>query len=163
MLSGISHDLRTPLTRLKLQLSFIKDKELSKKMSQDVDEMEVDDDAEKGPPQAEQMEVDDNAEKGPPQAETKRKSLKKPISSASDKGSKKKDESSLRKTSESIVVSSQCSALCARDTVDTFSFSLIVRLLCTIRFHFPVLFRPDASDDMMVVVAAAVMILFSPL
>ena len=52
--------------------------------------MEVDDNAEKGPPQAEQMEVDDNAEKGPPQAETKRKSLKKPISSASDKGSKKR-------------------------------------------------------------------------
>jgi two-component system osmolarity sensor histidine kinase EnvZ len=40
MLSGISHDLRTPLTRLKLQISFIKDKELSKKMSSDVDEME---------------------------------------------------------------------------------------------------------------------------
>jgi len=40
MLSGISHDLRTPLTRLKLQLSFIKDKELSKKMSSDIDEME---------------------------------------------------------------------------------------------------------------------------
>ena len=40
MLSGISHDLRTPLTRLKLQLSFIKDKELSKKMSLDIDEME---------------------------------------------------------------------------------------------------------------------------
>jgi len=40
MLSGISHDLRTPLTRLKLQLSFIKEKELSKKMSSDIDEME---------------------------------------------------------------------------------------------------------------------------
>ena len=40
MLSGISHDLRTPLTRLKLQLSFIKDEKLSKKMSSDVDEME---------------------------------------------------------------------------------------------------------------------------
>ena len=41
MLSGISHDLRTPLTRLKLQLSFIKDKDLSKKMSLDIDEMET--------------------------------------------------------------------------------------------------------------------------
>ena len=40
MLSGISHDLRTPLTRLKLQLAFIKDEALSKKMSLDVDEME---------------------------------------------------------------------------------------------------------------------------
>ena len=40
MLSGISHDLRTPLTRLKLQLSFIKDERLSKKMSLDIDEME---------------------------------------------------------------------------------------------------------------------------
>ena len=40
MLSGISHDLRTPLTRLKLQLSFMKDKELSKKMSLDIEEME---------------------------------------------------------------------------------------------------------------------------
>jgi len=40
MLSGISHDLRTPLTRMKLQLAFIKDKELSKKISLDVDEME---------------------------------------------------------------------------------------------------------------------------
>ena len=40
MLSGISHDLRTPLTRLKLQLAFIKDKEMSKKMSLDIDEME---------------------------------------------------------------------------------------------------------------------------
>ena len=40
MLSGISHDLRTPLTRLKLQLAFMKDNELSKKMSLDVEEME---------------------------------------------------------------------------------------------------------------------------
>ena len=40
MLSGISHDLRTPLTRLKLQLSFIKDEKLSTKMSSDIDEME---------------------------------------------------------------------------------------------------------------------------
>ena len=41
MLSGISHDLRTPLTRLKLQLSFIKNEELSKKMSLDINEMET--------------------------------------------------------------------------------------------------------------------------
>ena len=40
MLSGISHDLRTPLTRLKLQLSFLKDKEISKKMANDIDDME---------------------------------------------------------------------------------------------------------------------------
>ena len=40
MLSGISHDLRTPLTRIKLQLEIIKDKEISKKLSSDVDEME---------------------------------------------------------------------------------------------------------------------------
>ena len=40
MLSGISHDLRTPLTRLKLQLAFLKDKNISKKMSEDIDEME---------------------------------------------------------------------------------------------------------------------------
>ncbi len=40
MLSGISHDLRTPLTRMKLQLAFINDKELSKKISLDIDEME---------------------------------------------------------------------------------------------------------------------------
>ena len=40
MLSGISHDLRTPLTRIKLQLSFIKDKEIVKKLSEDVLEME---------------------------------------------------------------------------------------------------------------------------
>jgi len=40
MQSGISHDLRTPLTRMKLQLTFIKDEELSKKISLDIDEME---------------------------------------------------------------------------------------------------------------------------
>ena len=40
MLSGISHDLRTPLTRIKLQLAMIKDKDLSQKLSMDVDEME---------------------------------------------------------------------------------------------------------------------------
>ena len=40
MLSGISHDLRTPLTRIKLQLAFIKDKEIINKLSRDVDEME---------------------------------------------------------------------------------------------------------------------------
>ncbi len=40
MLSGISHDLRTPLTRMKLQLAFIKDESISKKLSGDIDEME---------------------------------------------------------------------------------------------------------------------------
>ena len=40
MLSGISHDLRTPLTRIKLQLAFINNKEISKKLSNDVTEME---------------------------------------------------------------------------------------------------------------------------
>ncbi len=40
MLSGISHDLRTPLTRLKLQLEMIDQKDLSQKMSKDIDEME---------------------------------------------------------------------------------------------------------------------------
>ena len=40
MLSGISHDLRTPLTRLKLQLAMLTQKDLSKKMSSDIDEME---------------------------------------------------------------------------------------------------------------------------
>ena len=40
MLSGISHDLRTPLTRLKLQLAMLDKKEVSKNMSKDIDEME---------------------------------------------------------------------------------------------------------------------------
>jgi two-component system osmolarity sensor histidine kinase EnvZ len=40
MLSGISHDLRTPLTRLKLQLAMIDQKNISQKMSKDIDEME---------------------------------------------------------------------------------------------------------------------------
>ena len=40
MLSGISHDLRTPLTRLKLQLAMINQKTISEKMSKDIDEME---------------------------------------------------------------------------------------------------------------------------
>jgi two-component system osmolarity sensor histidine kinase EnvZ len=40
MLSGISHDLRTPLTRLKLQLAMLKQKDVSAQMSKDIDEME---------------------------------------------------------------------------------------------------------------------------
>ena len=40
MLSGISHDLRTPLTRLKLQLAMLSQKDLSESMSKDIDEME---------------------------------------------------------------------------------------------------------------------------
>ena len=40
MLSGISHDLRTPLTRLKLQLAMLKQQDLAKKMSDDIEEME---------------------------------------------------------------------------------------------------------------------------
>ena len=40
MLSGISHDLRTPLTRMKLQLAFIKDKETNEKLTEDINEME---------------------------------------------------------------------------------------------------------------------------
>lgn len=41
MLSGISHDLRTPLTRLKLQLAMMSQKDISSKMSKDIDEMEM--------------------------------------------------------------------------------------------------------------------------
>ena len=40
MLSGISHDLRTPLTRLKLQLAMLKQQDLAKKMGEDIEEME---------------------------------------------------------------------------------------------------------------------------
>jgi two-component system osmolarity sensor histidine kinase EnvZ len=40
MLSGISHDLRTPLTRLKLQLALLTQQDLAKKMSDDIEEME---------------------------------------------------------------------------------------------------------------------------
>jgi len=40
MLSGISHDLRTPLTRLKLQLAMLTQQNLAKKMGDDFEEME---------------------------------------------------------------------------------------------------------------------------
>jgi len=40
MLSGISHDLRTPLTRMKLQIAFIKEKDLANKLAEDINEME---------------------------------------------------------------------------------------------------------------------------
>ncbi|MDB4217822.1 ATP-binding protein [Candidatus Pelagibacter sp.] len=40
MLSGISHDLRTPLTRMKLQIAFIEDKALANKLAEDINEME---------------------------------------------------------------------------------------------------------------------------
>ncbi len=40
MLSGISHDLRTPLTRMKLQIAFVKDKGLADKLTEDINEME---------------------------------------------------------------------------------------------------------------------------
>ena len=40
MLSGISHDLRTPLTRMKLQIAFIKEEDIKKKLAEDINEME---------------------------------------------------------------------------------------------------------------------------
>ena len=40
VLAGISHDLRTPLTRLKLELSMAPDNEMTKSLSHDVDEMQ---------------------------------------------------------------------------------------------------------------------------
>ena len=39
MLAGVSHDLRTPLTRMKLQLSLMKDDEAKKQLENDIDEM----------------------------------------------------------------------------------------------------------------------------
>ena len=41
MLSGISHDLRASLTRMKLQIAFIKEKELANKLAEDINEMET--------------------------------------------------------------------------------------------------------------------------
>lgn len=40
MLSGVSHDLRTPLTRLKLSLAMMEDTEDTRDMAQDVEDME---------------------------------------------------------------------------------------------------------------------------
>jgi len=39
MLAGVSHDLRTPLTRMKLQVSLIKDLKAKKELEYDIDEM----------------------------------------------------------------------------------------------------------------------------
>ena len=39
MLAGVSHDLRTPLTRMKLQLSLMKDNNAKKELSNDINEM----------------------------------------------------------------------------------------------------------------------------
>ena len=39
MLAGVSHDLRTPLTRMKLQLSLMKDDDAKKELEHDINEM----------------------------------------------------------------------------------------------------------------------------
>jgi len=39
MLAGISHDLRTPLTRMKLEIAMLKDEEMKASLGDDVDEM----------------------------------------------------------------------------------------------------------------------------
>lgn len=41
MLAAISHDLRTPITRLKLRVQYVEDQELSQKITKDLDEMEA--------------------------------------------------------------------------------------------------------------------------
>jgi two-component system osmolarity sensor histidine kinase EnvZ len=41
MLAGISHDLRTPLTRMKLELALLNNPEVSATLEEDVDEMEM--------------------------------------------------------------------------------------------------------------------------
>ena len=39
MLAGVSHDLRTPLTRMKLQISLMKDKKAKSELEVDINEM----------------------------------------------------------------------------------------------------------------------------
>ena len=39
MLAGISHDLRTPLTRMNLQIALLNDKNASKSLGEDISEM----------------------------------------------------------------------------------------------------------------------------
>ena len=40
MLAGVSHDLRTPLSRMKLQLEFLPDSPDRRDMEKDIDEMD---------------------------------------------------------------------------------------------------------------------------